>query len=140
MRPYRKVWTGGTFDHLHEGHKELLAAAFAAGDHVVIGLLADDRVRGKAFAELIQPEGERRRILEAYLADTYGTERFTVLLQGDVMCYKTGEHFHAINAHREAAGLRPLEWVDSPSEFRGRLSSTMIRERLRREETGKGRG
>ena len=21
-RPYCKVWTGGTFDHLHDGHKE----------------------------------------------------------------------------------------------------------------------
>ena len=27
-RRYRMVWTGGTFDHLHAGHHEVLSAAF----------------------------------------------------------------------------------------------------------------
>ncbi len=145
-RPYGKVWTGGTFDHLHDGHKELMARAFEAGDFVLVGITADEVVQGKAHAELIQTVEERQAALEAHLAETYGRDRFEVVVQGsvyteasldpdleaNVLCYKTKQHFDDINERREARGLRPLEWVMSASECR-HISSTKIRERLARE-------
>lgn len=148
-RRYDKVWTGGTFDHLHEGHQELLRAAFDAGERVVIGLTADDVVRGKEYAWLIQPIDERRAILEQYLDETYGRDRYEVVVQGsvytdasldpelqaNVLCYKTTHHFDDINRAREEAGVQPLEPVMSAGDHKG-VSSTRIRERLHRERTG----
>jgi D-beta-D-heptose 7-phosphate kinase/D-beta-D-heptose 1-phosphate adenosyltransferase len=39
------VFTNGVFDLLHRGHVDLLAAARAAGDHLVVGVNSDDSVR-----------------------------------------------------------------------------------------------
>jgi len=146
---YAKVWTGGTFDHLHEGHKELMQAAFDAGERVVIGMTADDVVRDKAYADLIQPLEVRRAALEDYLSATFGRERFEIVVQGsiytnasldpeleaNVLCYKTTHHFDDINRAREAAGVEPLESVMSAGEQRG-VSSTRIREELHRKTAG----
>ena len=52
-RQFNKVWTGGTFDHFHEGHRELLNTAFDAGDYVVIGITTNERVKNKRYSELI---------------------------------------------------------------------------------------
>ncbi len=39
------VFTNGVFDLLHRGHVDLLAAARAAGDHLIVGVNSDDSVR-----------------------------------------------------------------------------------------------
>ncbi len=39
------VFTNGVFDLLHRGHADLLAAARAAGDHLIVGVNSDDSVR-----------------------------------------------------------------------------------------------
>ena len=41
----KKVAVGGTFDKLHRGHRQLLHAAFTAGEHVLIGLSTDSFVK-----------------------------------------------------------------------------------------------
>lgn len=145
-RPYRKVWTGGTFDHLHDGHKELFEKAFEVGDLVIIGLTADDIVRTKAHADLIQPVEVRKAALERYLGETYGEERFRVVvqesvyteasldpdLQANILCYKTEQHHLDINQRRRELGIPELEAVMSADRMRGVVSSTLIRERLSR--------
>ena len=43
--PGRVVFTNGVFDLLHPGHVDLLLAARAAGDALIVGLNSDDSVR-----------------------------------------------------------------------------------------------
>ena len=41
---FKRVATGGTFDHIHAGHRQLLEKSFEAGDEVIIGLTSDEFV------------------------------------------------------------------------------------------------
>ncbi|HEY7876965.1 MAG TPA: adenylyltransferase/cytidyltransferase family protein, partial [Gemmatimonadaceae bacterium] len=43
--PGRVVFTNGVFDLLHPGHIDLLTAARAAGDALIVGLNSDESVR-----------------------------------------------------------------------------------------------
>lgn len=63
----RVVATGGCFDLLHAGHLETLRAARALGDVLVVLLNSDRSVRalGKPGPRPLQPEDDRRRLLEA---------------------------------------------------------------------------
>jgi rfaE bifunctional protein nucleotidyltransferase chain/domain len=44
-QPGRVVFTNGVFDLLHRGHVDLLVAARAAGDALIVGINSDDSVR-----------------------------------------------------------------------------------------------
>jgi len=41
---FRRVATGGTFDHIHAGHRALLDKSFEVGDEVIVGLTSDEFV------------------------------------------------------------------------------------------------
>jgi D-beta-D-heptose 7-phosphate kinase/D-beta-D-heptose 1-phosphate adenosyltransferase len=54
------VFTNGVFDLLHAGHVRYLAAARAEGDHLVVGVNADDTVRAaKGPDRPVHPAAER---------------------------------------------------------------------------------
>lgn len=67
--PYSVVCLGGTFDHLHPGHKLLLTAGArllrvpGKGEHnpptFIIGITGDELLRNKKYAEYVQPWDER---------------------------------------------------------------------------------
>lgn len=61
------VFTNGVFDILHAGHVTYLEAARARGDVLVVGLNSDASVRvlGKGPERPINPEGDRKTVLEA---------------------------------------------------------------------------
>lgn len=61
------VFTNGVFDILHAGHVTYLEAARAQGDVLVVGLNSDASVRvlGKGPERPINPEGDRKTVLEA---------------------------------------------------------------------------
>ena len=40
-----KVWTNGCFDVLHRGHIELFKFAKSQGNHLVVGLYSDEKVK-----------------------------------------------------------------------------------------------
>ena len=47
---------GGTFDHLHNGHKLLLSQALLSSDsRILIGVTTDKLLIKKAYAEFIEP-------------------------------------------------------------------------------------
>lgn len=50
----RKIWVNGTFDVLHPGHIKLLEFAKSQGDHLMVGLDTDERIK--------QLKGENRPI------------------------------------------------------------------------------
>lgn len=60
----RVVFTNGCFDLLHPGHIQLLEAARAMGDALVVGLNSDESVRTlKGAGRPVIPEQERAEIL-----------------------------------------------------------------------------
>ena len=60
----RLVFTNGVFDLLHPGHIDLLTAARARGDNLVVGLNTDDSVRRlKGPARPVRSEAERAYVL-----------------------------------------------------------------------------
>ena len=62
----RVVATGGCFDLLHAGHVDMLEAARALGDLLVVCLNSDDSVRRlKGAGRPLQPQQDRARILGA---------------------------------------------------------------------------
>lgn len=60
------VFTNGVFDLIHPGHVDLLTAARARGDHLLVGLNSDDSVRRlKGPKRPIRKEVERAYVLAA---------------------------------------------------------------------------
>lgn len=65
-RSDRLVFTNGCFDLLHRGHVELLIAARAHGDRLVVGLNSDDSVRRlKGPGRPLTPAADRAVCLAA---------------------------------------------------------------------------
>jgi D-beta-D-heptose 7-phosphate kinase/D-beta-D-heptose 1-phosphate adenosyltransferase len=65
-QPGRVVFTNGVFDLLHPGHVDVLHAARAEGDALVVGLNSDDSVRRlKGPARPVRAERDRAYVLAA---------------------------------------------------------------------------
>ena len=64
------MFTNGVFDLLHPGHIDLLTAARAAGDALIVGVNSDASVRrlGKGPERPIRPERDRAYVLAALAA------------------------------------------------------------------------
>ena len=66
------VFTNGTFDILHRGHVEYLAAARALGDVLIVGLNTDASIRRiKGKGRPINPNRDRAAVLSALAAVDY---------------------------------------------------------------------
>lgn len=66
----RVVFTNGVFDLIHPGHVELLEAARAEGDALVVGLNSDASARelGKGPERPVVPAAARARVLAGFAA------------------------------------------------------------------------
>lgn len=61
----KKIIVNGTFDILHTGHIKLLNYAKSLGDHLVVAIDADERVKQlKGFSRPINNAQERKLLLE----------------------------------------------------------------------------
>ncbi|MCI4353659.1 MAG: pantetheine-phosphate adenylyltransferase [Thermoplasmata archaeon] len=114
---------GGTFDHLHVGHRALLEAAFARADVVKIGLTSDRFVRSerKPIAGRVQSYPVRRRHLRTFLRQRFGRRAWSIVVLNDmwgravapgadllVLSVETRRAARPINAERRRRGLAPL--------------------------------
>ena len=121
---FGKVATGGTFDHIHAGHRRLLEKSFEVGEWVVIGLTSDEFVKrlGK------KPDYDfatREAALRDYIAKNFPGRNFTVaklqdyfgpgIAQPDVQALvaspETAERLALANRLRAEKGFPPLELV-----------------------------
>lgn len=60
---------GGTFDHLHNGHKKLLSLAVSiCARRMVVGVTADKMLTTKSHAEFIEPLARRQQSVRDYVA------------------------------------------------------------------------
>jgi len=85
IRQYREVLMGGTFDRLHDGHKQLLQKAFEVGDYVYIGLTTDEYIErsNKQLKEHVTSHADRLFFLRKYLYDQGVLNRAIILPLGD---------------------------------------------------------
>lgn len=58
---YNTLALGGTFDHLHDGHKEFLEFAAAISKSLLIGVTDQQMTLQKPYSELIQPTHVRKQ-------------------------------------------------------------------------------
>ncbi|KAJ1787315.1 hypothetical protein LPJ62_003416 [Coemansia sp. RSA 2167] len=129
MEPYMHRPTGaiskvgGTFDHLHIGHKILLTAtALAATKRVVCGISADALLEKKKYKELLEPYRVRelntllflRKIRKdiivelAPISDPYGPTSVDASIEALVVSQETLNGSKALNVRREENGLAPM--------------------------------
>ena len=142
-RRFKRVATGGTFDHIHAGHGAILERSFQVGDDVVVGLTSDEfvtRIGKKPDYPYSRREEELRRYIKehfpgrryhiAKLQDYFGPGIVDPDIQALVASPETASRLEFANKLRAERGFAPLElitvdWVNADD---GRpVSSTRIR-------------
>ncbi|MCK5773740.1 MAG: pantetheine-phosphate adenylyltransferase [Thermoplasmata archaeon] len=119
------ICIGGTFWPLHQGHRSLLDAAFRNGNHVGVGLTADEMAashRNRYVAPLTERSGELVPFLDELslrygvgyviepITDIYGfaiSPKYTAI----VVSRETESAVDLINEERARNGLPPLRRV-----------------------------
>ncbi|MEM3437782.1 MAG: phosphopantetheine adenylyltransferase [Nitrososphaerales archaeon] len=121
---FKKVAVGGTFDHLHIGHKALLKTAFEYGEFVVIGISSNTFVK-KLGKENVQEFSFRVERLRNFLNSNYLNRRYEIHSLEDyfgpiivdesidaiVVSEETLSRAKEANELRKAKGLKPLEII-----------------------------
>lgn len=134
---------GGTFDHIHRGHRALLARAFETSERVVIGLTSDKYVADEG-KKIHHEFDERKKHLVKYLEAHYpgrkyditklearfGKGIFTEGIDAIVVSTETFPAVESANKKRLQAGLQEMkvEVVPMiPAHDGVKISSTRIR-------------
>lgn len=114
------VVCGGTFDHLHDGHKKLLQACFNSGEKVTVGITSGAMVRHKAYNFSIQSYVVRRRHVLAFAAlhnktitivklnDIYGPTIANTTFDALFVTKDTEKGAEMIQNRRKKLGMKPL--------------------------------
>jgi len=142
----RRVALGGTFDHLHVGHKKLLSVAFQCADeHVIVGVTSDAMLALKRNKDKMEPLSIRLQNTKAFIAsvcpphltcevviidDPFGPTVTVSNLDGIVCSSETLKGAIAVNLERKKRGFEPLLPVLVLRSNVYALSSTFIREKL----------
>jgi phosphopantetheine adenylyltransferase len=146
---YTVACVGGTFDHIHVGHKILLTmAALMSSDAVVMGVTGDAMLVNKRFRDAMESYDARRQAAErmialvnpalerrvAELADPFGPSIVAPDITLLVVSAETQGAAPLINGKREAADLKQCDvfviGLIADDGDGGKLSSTAIRQRL----------
>ncbi|KAJ7125493.1 Nucleotidylyl transferase [Mycena crocata] len=122
--PFPVVALGGTFDHLHAGHKILLSmAAWIASEKLIVGVTDDALLTRKANAHVLESLAQRtatvRRFLTAFkpglvydivpISDVYGPTGWDPNIQALVVSKETASGAAAIASHRAEKDLPALQ-------------------------------
>ena len=117
------VATGGTFDEIHAGHRELLTRAFSLGRSVLIGVSSDNFAAAKKGKNRLRHRFETRvERLVQFIHDEFGNVNFEIKelnddfgptsldrnLQALVVSEETEPKGHEINRIRSSKGFDPL--------------------------------
>ena len=142
-RKYHAAAVGGTFDHIHRGHKALLDRAFATSEFVFIGLTSDKfaseegkkidhdfEFRKTQLAKYLNSTHPRRKYTITRLESRFGAGIFTREIDAIVVSTETFPSVKAANLKRVKEGLPEMkvEVVPMISAHDGKkISSTRIR-------------
>ncbi|THH30359.1 hypothetical protein EUX98_g3817 [Antrodiella citrinella] len=149
---------GGTFDHLHAGHKILLSmAAWITSTKLIVGVTDDALLKNKANKHVLEPLSRREERTRAFLTlfkpsveydivpivDVYGPTAWDPNIQALVVSKETLSGAAAIEKHRREKDLSSLKTFvidvissteanldaeDSEALKKTKMSSTFIRE------------
>ncbi|KAI0763683.1 hypothetical protein BC629DRAFT_1543037 [Irpex lacteus] len=164
------VASGGTFDHLHAGHKILLSmAAWIAQKKLIVGVTDDSLLVNKANKNILQPLYERiniaREFLELFkpgleyhvvpITDVAGPTGWDPNVQAIVVSKETLNGAAAIQKIRKEKGFGPLKTFvidvishteasldaeDAETLRKTKMSSTFIREWIVKHKESKQQG
>jgi pantetheine-phosphate adenylyltransferase len=140
---------GGTFDHLHEGHKFLLKTALSISEFVEIGLTTQSLLENKEFYSELEDYQTRQEKLKDFVKTFTNLERINIVeiknwddmnryaqdpeYEGLVVSQETYENAVKLSEIREKIGLKPLILIVIPifrDKNNQKLSSTSIRKKL----------
>ena len=143
MPKFHYAAMGGTFDVLHNGHKALLAAAFAVSDSVLIGVTTDKfaSLNGKkltrthqkrvfSLMRYIRRVFPGRTFIITELNDTFGPSVLESHIEALIVSEETARQGDLLNHMRAQKKMRPVEIVVVPMVMAAdgnRISSTRIR-------------
>jgi pantetheine-phosphate adenylyltransferase len=149
QKPFKLVGLGGTFDHLHDGHRFLLKTAAKVGEHVAIALATEKLLKNKKHRDKLEPYETRKNNLKKFLDEELGlsSDSYTIIplndpfgiaitepkLEVHVSSLETHEVSLKINEERIKNGLPPMILIIIPiiNDSKGeKLSSTNIRSTL----------
>jgi len=118
---FAKVAVGGTFDHMHAGHRKLLAVAAAAtapSGELLIGVTGPALLRNKKHASSLQSYGEREGAVAGFLRSVAPALHFvTAQLQEPGGAAATDAAFEAIVVSTETVG--GARWINARRAERG---------------------
>jgi len=136
---FHHVVCGGTFDHLHLGHKKLLAECILQGERVTVGVTIRALVRHKAYNFSLQSYPVRAKNVVQFnsslslfkLQDVYGPTLTDTTI--DAICVTKDTLFGAemINKRRKELAMKPLSIIVVPFAFdenNEKISSEHIRQ------------
>lgn len=143
---------GGTFDHIHDGHKILLSiAAFLTSERLIIGVTDQELLKNKKFKEYLDPYALRCNHVTDFLKLVKPSLRPEIYVLRDVcgptlkveeiqcLCLtkETLKGGKVVNDSRKKIGMHELEVYiidilggSESDNWEGKLSSTGIREQL----------
>ena len=140
---------GGTFDHLHVGHKFLLRTALSVSKTIEIGLTSQELLKNKNSPSKLEDYITRKKNLETFISTFTDINRVSIVeirnwdemakysqdpeYEGLVVSQETYSNAVKLSEQREAKGLGPLILIVIPllkDKNNKKISSTAIREEL----------
>ncbi|MFX1489829.1 MAG: pantetheine-phosphate adenylyltransferase [Promethearchaeota archaeon] len=141
---------GGTFDHLHEGHKFLLKTALSVSENIEIGLTSQSLLKNKKFSSKLEDYETRKEKLKEFISSFADLKRVSIVeiknwddmnqyaqdpeYEGLILSQETYENALKLNQNRENKGMKPLILIVIPlikDNNNNKISSTSIREKLK---------
>lgn len=122
---FNHICLGGTFDHLHAGHKKFIKEAFLNGRKVTIGLASKEIIKSKKFKHSIETYDNRKANLINFINQSVWIKDFSVIaltsiygstlrdssIDAILVTKETLKNGRKINKERIILGLRPLSIV-----------------------------
>jgi len=138
---------GGTFDHLHEGHKYLIKTALSFSKKVVIGLTTEVLLKNKKAVSKLEDYETREKNLRLFIKSITDSDRVDIIelkdpygppinepeYEGIIVSQETYKTALKINEIRESKAFTPLIIIVIPlikDKNNKKISSTALRERL----------
>lgn len=81
---YTKGVLGGTFDHFHVGHQQLINAAFSESENIIIGITTEKLYKNKLLSESIEDYKTRAAAVKDYLTKKDYISRATIIPLTDI--------------------------------------------------------
>ena len=140
---------GGTFDHLHDGHKYLLRTALNISQFIEIGLTSQDLLDNKKGFSKLEDYATRKTNLKDFISSFTDLNRVSIVeikdwndmakysqdpdYEGLILSQETYSNAVKLNELREQKGLKPIILIVIPllkDKNSRKISSTAIREKL----------